>query len=296
MNWWPKYSGWMVQAILHPDFQDIRTWLPMAVARTLVASIQVFMATTVLAQSVPPRVIDVPTRPGVTQRFLFMAPENARAAVVLFSGGNGGLGIESSGMIDRGGNFLVRSRQLFADQGFAVAVIDAPSDRQSPLFLSGFRQTPEHLADIKAVIAWLHQSVKERPVWLVGTSRGTQSVAAIATNLGGTADSPDGIVLTSTILTDRQGRPVPEMPLGKLTIPVLVVHHEQDGCRYCAFRDIPALMNKLTKASRKDLQTYTGGVDLGDPCEAQSYHGFNGLEKEVVTNITTWISRGSTTP
>ena len=33
-----------------------------------------------------------------------------------------------------------------------VAVIDAPSDRQSPPYLGGFRQKPEQASDIKAVI------------------------------------------------------------------------------------------------------------------------------------------------
>jgi len=34
-----------------------------------------------------------------------------------------------------------------------VAVIDAPSDRQSDPYLAGFRQTAHHVADIKATIA-----------------------------------------------------------------------------------------------------------------------------------------------
>jgi hypothetical protein len=69
-------------------------------------------------------------------------------------------------------NFLVRSRQLFVEHDLAVAIVDAPSDRQGfPFrFLSGFRQTPAHAADIKAVIAWLREHV-EAPVWLIGTSR-----------------------------------------------------------------------------------------------------------------------------
>jgi hypothetical protein len=90
-----------------------------------------------------------------------------------------------------------------------------------------------HAADLKAVIAWVRKSSRT-PVWLVGTSRGTQSVAYVATELSGT-DGPDGIVLTSTILTDGKSRAVPAMPIGKIRIPVLVVHHEQDGCTLCSF-------------------------------------------------------------
>jgi pimeloyl-ACP methyl ester carboxylesterase len=169
-----------------------------------------------------------------------------------------------------------------------VAVIDAPSDRQSPPFLSGFRQRPEHAADVKAVIGWLRENAKA-PVWLVGTSRGTQSAAYVTTELAG-PDGPDGLVLTSTILTDSKGnRPVPAMPLDKIRVPVLVVHHEQDGCEHCSFSEVPVLMGKLGNAPRTQLLSFRGGENRGDPCEAFAYHGFNGLEREVVQQIAAWI-------
>jgi dienelactone hydrolase len=232
-------------------------------------------------------VVDIPARPGVYVRTAVLAPPGAKAAVVLFAGGDGGLQISPDGSFKREGNFLVRSRRLFAEQGLFVAVVDAPSDRQNPPFLAGFRQRPEHVADIKAVIAWVRGQIKV-PVWLVGTSRGTQSAAYVATELDG-AEGPDGLVLSSTILTDDKGRPVPAMPLGKLRIPVLVVHHELDGCRHSSFNDVPALMEKLGSAPRKQLLSFKGGENRGDPCEAFAYHGFNGLEREVVAQTVAWI-------
>ena len=234
------------------------------------------------------KVVDIPTRPGVTQRMLVLSPPAPKAAVILLAGGHGGLQIFPNGSFNWGaGNFLVRTRQQFADQGLMVAVVDAPSDRQSPPYLSGFRQKPEHAADIRAVIAWMREQSKV-PVWLVGTSRGTQSAAYVATELSG-ADGPDGIVLTSTILTDPKGRPVPAMPLEKIRVPVLVVHHEQDGCSLCAFSSMPALMEKLGNSPRKELLSFKGGESKGDPCEAMAYHGFNGLEQEVVAKIAAWV-------
>jgi hypothetical protein len=100
---------------------------------------------------------------------------------------------------------------------------------------------------------------------------------------------PDGLVLYSTILTDNKGRPVPAMPLGNLRIPVLVVHHEQDGCRHCAFNDVPDLMEKLANAPRKQLLPITGGENRGDPCESFAHHGFNGLDREIVGQTAAWI-------
>jgi dienelactone hydrolase len=257
-------------------------------SRWALGALAIALAGPALAQS--ERVIDLPTRPGVTQRFLYIDVPGAKASVVLFAGGHGGLQITESGSLGWGaGNFLVRSRQRFAGQGFAVAVVDAPSDRQRPPYLNGQRQRPDHAADVKAVIAWLKQR-SPAPVWLVGTSRGTQSAAYVATQLAGEG-GPDGLVLTATILTDPRGRPVPDMPVEKLTIPVLVVHHEQDACRVTLPADLPRLTQKLSSHPRTELVTFRGGIDEGDPCEARAYHGFNGLEAEVVQKIAAWMLR-----
>lgn len=235
------------------------------------------------------KVVDIPTRPGVTQRFLLIEPPDAKAAVVLFAGGHGGLQMDKSGALQWGkGNFLVRSAPLFASSGLAVAIVDAPSDRQSPPHLFDFRDSAEHAADVKALIAWLRENTR-LPVWLIGTSRGTQSVAAVSTRLP-PGEGPDGLVLTSTIMSDRRSRAVSEMSLDRLKIPVLVAHHEEDACRATLYRDVPRLMGKLTAASRKELVTFRGGDNHGDPCEAMSYHGFNGLEKDVVARIAAWIT------
>ena len=166
-------------------------------------------------------------------------------------------------------------------------VVDAPSDRQRAPFLHGFRQTAEHVTDLQATIAWLKTTAKV-PVWLVGTSRGTQSAAYAATVLQG-ADAPDGLVLTASILSDDKQRPVTAMPLEKIQVPVLVVHHQQDGCAHCAYTEIPALMAKLTHARRSHLITATGGKNQGDACAAFAHHGFNGLETNVVGQIADWI-------
>lgn len=234
------------------------------------------------------QVVDIPTRPGVTQRMLLIKPAQAQAAVVLMAGGHGGLRLFDNGTPRWGdNNFLVRTRALFAEQGLAVAVLDAPSDRQRPPFLEGFRQTAEHAADLKATIAWLrnHWGL---PVWLAGTSRGTQSVAFVATELTAPG-GPDGIVLSSSILNDERSRAVPAMPLQRIQVPVLVVHHERDGCRLCAFSQVPALMRGLSAAPRRQLLAFTGGVSEGDPCHAMAHHGYNGIEADVVRQIVAWI-------
>lgn len=73
------------------------------------------------------RIVDIPTRSGVTQRMIVLTPVNPKTTVVLLAGGHGGLQIFPNGSMMWGeGNFLVRSRQLFSDQGPVVAIVDSP--------------------------------------------------------------------------------------------------------------------------------------------------------------------------
>jgi dienelactone hydrolase len=247
------------------------------------------LACALVAQASTPQTVDVPSRPGVTQRILVIKPDKPLAAVVLFAGGDGNIQVQDDGSVARGGNFLVRSRELFPAKGLLTVVVDVPSDKQSHPYLSGNRETAEHVADVKAVIAWLRQQANI-PVWLVGTSRGTQSVAYAATQLPQEKGGPDGIVLTATMLTDRDSRAVPEMDLDRLRVPVLVVHHRNDACRYCLLRDMPRLMDRLTTPPRKELIVVEGGETTGDSCGARAYHGFYGIENEVVKHIAAWIT------
>jgi hypothetical protein len=232
---------------------------------------------------------DIATRPGVTQRLLLLKPEQPVASVILFAGGNGLLHIAPDGSIGRGGNFLVRTRELFAQQALAVAVVDAPSDRVDGPGLEYFRQTADHASDIAHVIAFLRKEVNA-PLWLVGTSRGTVSVANAAIRLGG--KGADGIVFTSTIVGSDRER-VPAMDLGAIKVPVLVVHHEGDQCRVCLFSDIKSLMEGL-KSTRPEFVSFSGGgPPRGNPCEARHYHGFIGIEDDVVKRIADWIKARS---
>jgi hypothetical protein len=57
------------------------------------------------------KVVDIPSRPGVTQRMLVLSPPAPKAAVILLAGGHGGLQIFPNGSFNWGaGNFLVRTR------------------------------------------------------------------------------------------------------------------------------------------------------------------------------------------
>ena len=130
------------------------------------------------------------------------------------------------------------------------------------------------------------------PVWLMGTSMGTLSATFVTTELPRESGGPDGLVLTSTILSFPGARAVPGMPLGFIKVPVLLVHHRQDGCDHCKVAELPQVMDKLSGAPRKELMLFEGGsVRNPDPCEAFTHHGYLGIESDVVAKIAAWIVR-----
>jgi pimeloyl-ACP methyl ester carboxylesterase len=234
--------------------------------------------------------IQLPTRPGVTQPFWVMTPPGKPvASVILFTGGPGILGSAHRPFL-KNGNFLIRSRDKFAAAGFLVASVDVPSDHQEGL--ENFRTTAEHAQDIATVIAYLRQKAPV-PVWLIGTSMGTFSGANGAARLR--TGGPDGLVLTSSIVgQNRRFAPVDAMvDVDQIAIPTLVVHHKEDACPLCPFSLVPAFLERFKRAPRKQLIAVSGGdPPLSDPCEAMSRHGYLGIEEEVVGDIARWIKGG----
>jgi len=252
--------------------------------RLLLALLLAISANLALAEATS--VETLATRPGVTERFLLLKPDQpAIASVILFAGGDGNLRLSDDGRAgSNGNNFLVRTRAAWAAQGFQVAVVDAPSDRADRGVTAGnFRGSADHAADIAAVIGFLKQQAAV-PVWLVGTSRGTTSAAAVGIRL---RDRIDGLVLTSTINHDRGN--LADLDLARLDKPVLLIQHKQDACPESRLDGLQPVLDKLSAAQPKQLITVDGGNNRGDPCQAMAYHGYNGIEDQVVTQAADWI-------
>lgn len=229
---------------------------------------------------------DIASR-GARTRLLVETVAQPKAVVVLFAGGKGAMAIDEAGRIGWGsGNFLIRSRTLFLARGVTTTVIDAPSDHAGNLGM--FRGSAEHATDIGAVVAHLRDAFKV-PVWLVGTSRGTESVGNAAARLK--VHRPDGIVLTSSMLAPNDsGHQLFDFPLDAISGPVLVAHHEADGCRVTPPGEVPRLARRLTGATPLAVKLYAGGRDEGDPCQARGHHGFRGIEERVIADIAAWIA------
>ena len=125
-----------------------------------------------------------------------------------------------------------------------------------------------------------------KPVWLVGTSLGTVSGTAAAIALG---PKVAGLVLTASI-THRVHGGVQNQGIGRIQVPVLVVHHLRDACWACVPDEARRMATGFRSATVSKFVMVEGGSNpQGDPCQAWHWHGFIGYEKETVKLITDWM-------
>jgi len=229
------------------------------------------------------RLVMVDTRPGVRVGYWLMQRDGAKATLLLLPGGGGTIGMK--GGVPTSDNFLVRSRDHFSAQGFHVAIVGRPSDRDE--LDSNFRASAEHVEDLRSVVERLRKDLAQ-PVWLVGTSRGTISAAAAA--IGLEPSTLADIVLTSSVTNGMRAAPVPGLALAEIRVPVFVLHHRRDACRSCVPHETSRIIDGLTRAPVKKLLLVDGGGGAsGDPCEPLHWHGFIGMEREAVATIAEWI-------
>ncbi len=204
---------------------------------------------------------------------------------VLFNGGGGAVGLLTR-IPKPGANFLVRSRARFVSEGVATAVIDVPTDMTS--MSDGYRMGRRHADDVARVVEELRRRFSGRPVFLIGTSRGTVSAAYAGAALG---ERVAGVVLTSTVFNRGQGgNGVMGFDWNALK-HLLFVHHVDDACVATPY----GMARHLSGPGRPLVSAHGGDVPRSEPCEAFSAHGYLGVEGPVVHAIVQWM-RGETPP
>ena len=235
--------------------------------------------------------VTLSTRPGVTQSFFLTSiPQNLHAVAVLFPGSGGliNLRTENGAAKFNQGNFLVRSRSEFVKRGVVSAIVDAPSDQQSGWGMGDeFRLGDAHLKDISTVVDDIERRFPGKPLFLIGTSRGTISAAALGAKLERRAA---GAVLTSTMFrqtprnSKEPGPGLSKFDFATIKTPVLFVHHVSDQCGSTPYGEAARLTDRFTLIS-----VFGGSSPQSGPCDAFSQHGYFGKEAETVEQIVNWM-------
>ena len=255
--------------------------------------IAVLLTTIAIPADAAETVLKLTPRPGVTLRVLSDRPARPVGSVILLAGGTGVLDLDDSGRM--GGmaqNHLVRTRQAYVRAGYAIFVPDMASDLKGT---SLYRFGTPHATDLAALVTAAR--AVGGPVVVIGTSRGAVSAVALFAKQDGAV--PDGLVISSGTLLD-QGRIPGAASVGNLErihVPVLLLRHDSDSCASTPPGDADRFKRQLKAARSVDIVSFSGGGPQqasADPCGPQHYHGFLGIEDQVVARTVAWIGANAT--
>jgi hypothetical protein len=250
-----------------------------------------------------------------------------KAVVVLIGGGDFNMSFSGDtvkGVPDEtgGGNFVVRTAQLFANAGYITIALNKPSDlpaagtvctgaADDPCQAQAdqYRVSTNHAVDILKILNRFN--TLNLPVFLAGTSKG--ALSAVAQNLIAT-----GISLSSPV-TNNTGSPsylyvgaAGNLATTFVKRPVQVLWNTSDLCAASPPSASSSLYSVLLTTTAAFSATVSGGLRVTTAgngltssnigfCQAFDYHGYFGIEDTAVGAITSWLDSrvgalGGTTP
>jgi Big-like domain-containing protein len=247
----------------------------------------------------------------VIVRYIAHRPSNGaspKAVVFLIGGADLDMSITgdatTGAITTSGGNFLVRTSQLFANAGYLAIAMDRPTDRPSATpsetvqNVDEYRISVDHAVDILAVLKQVNTDNLD--VFLSGTSKG--ALSAVANNLIAAGISlSSAVTRRSGLFPDRlfiNDPGVPSLQPSFVQRPAHVLLNTNDLCPVTQPVDSQALFDNLTAAGvSAAIDAVSGGVpvtvfpapDVRDVCGALDFHGYMSIEPTAVGRITAWL-------
>ena len=247
----------------------------------------------------------------VIVRYIAHRPSNGaspRAVVFLIGGADLDMNITgdatTGAITTSGGNFLVRTSQLFANAGYLAIAMDRPTDRPTPTpsetvqNVDEYRISVDHAVDILAVLKQVNTDNLD--VFLSGTSKGALSVVANNLIAAGISIS-SAVTRRSALFPDRlfiNDPGFPSLQPSFVQRPAHVLLNSDDLCGITRPVDSQALFNDLIAAGvNAAIDAVSGGVavtvfpppDVRDVCGALDFHGYLGIEPTAVGRVTAWL-------
>jgi hypothetical protein len=215
---------------------------------------------------------------------LYVSPEHPRATLVMLPGGAGDIGVDGEGDIANGMNFVVRARDLWVGEGFAVLIPDAIDGEN----LRGVRSSPQYGRLVGELVAAAHEESRA-PVFLLGTSQG--AIAA----MNGAASLHNGEI-AGVILSESVSRPgesqetVFDAHPERVNVPALVVANSDDRCDVAPPGDAAKIAAAMKQAPQVKVLDVSGGEQRSKrACGSLSPHGYLGIERQVVGAVSAWM-------
>ncbi|MBU3540157.1 hypothetical protein [Polynucleobacter sp. UB-Tiil-W10] len=216
------------------------------------------------------QVFDVQYKDDAPTRTLLSPVKNAKAVVLLFPGGGGVLNLRDDGSTTNFHTF-VRSKDLWAQYGIDSVLVDTPYDLGAGMRNS--RSIRDHQQRILNVVSYYRDKLS-LPVWIFGHSMGTVSVTEFVNGGKEKEKLIAGVIVAGTYRS--------AMVDSDVKVPVLAIHHVDDGCASTPFVTSERIIESRPKQAVSQFIQIDGGISEGDVCGSKAYHGFNQKEPEFV--------------
>lgn len=230
------------------------------------------------------QVFDLSVGQGARQRVLLCMPRGAKGTIIMLPGGSGRIGLGRDGGLRHGANFVVRTRTLWAGQGYAVLIPDAVDQMN----LRGTRSSTRY-AGIVAELIGFARAHMPGPVFLLGTSQG--AIAAMNGAVHAPADAVAGLVLTEAVsVIGGSHETVFSAEPQRVRVPVLIVANRDDRCDVAPPEAAPKIAAALTGSRDVRVLMLSGGLRRATrACDSLTPHGYYGIEGRTVEAISRWM-------
>jgi hypothetical protein len=234
-----------------------------------------------------------------TMTFLYEAKE-AKGTLIFIVGGEGHVGVKPNWDASHGyfsryhfNTMLQTLSDPKSSSGFFNVVI---YDNPKPFPIQGgagrtswsaMRAGSEHLERIESVVQFYRDKLK-KPVWLMGHSLGSISITKFSDYLRDNKkeDLVAGYVYSAAV----DGT---SFEYDKLKVPVLVIHHELDGCNSTPLRNAEKVYGKLKDAGNTKAEFFVvkgGSAEQKGACYS-GYHMYFGAGSEVAKAMDEFLSK-----
>ena len=218
---------------------------------------------------------------------LYWQGQQPKALLIFIPGGAGYIGLRSGQTGHRYAFF--RMLESLSDpkltQGrMDVALLDSPGPMSPGQWFPSARGAKDHLVRIASAVRFYKEKTG-LPIWLMGHSNGGISLTEYVKYARdqGTLAQLGGLIMSG-------GRNESDLtaPLG---IPVLFLHHSEDGCSFTKTSASLALFERVktfnTAPTRYNFVTESVSM-MGDPCES-GRHMYHGGEKQAAQLIQDFV-------
>lgn len=187
-----------------------------------------------------------------------------------------------------------RLRPLLLQRGIASALLDAPDD--NPEMRLSYRESAEHLADLKAALAEIEKRFPGVPLVLIGHSIGSWSAvyltAVVPKKIAATVLVESvlvgGDVLNLYDANKKIGDGLSAYDWNKVTKPLMLIHHKKDDCIASPYAPAFELSQRIKRirllAIDTEKEVSTGYCGSGP-------HNLDEHEVLVADSIMRWVAQ-----